>query len=319
MSDTTFIQRLRSLADSQQVTASDPLVVDFDASNSRRLLSSPTAWAIVALAAVVIVTSVIVSVLSGPEPPPLAQQRIAALSSTVLSAPASPASPASPGSAAATDSTVSTEPSTVTRQGQRATVSATPGTPSDSAVSSAPGMSGDSGVGGGTASQDEIVVSVVGPVRYPGLVKMPAQARIQHAIDAAGGLVPPGSYEGLNRAQLLADGMQIVVGSFDTAGRIEPGASPESSNAVHSATAISNAGHAVNPSNTDRDMPATTVNLNTATAEQLTELTGVGPKTAAVIIAWRTEHGPFNSVEQLLDVKGIGPAKLARLRPHVTV
>ena len=61
------------------------------------------------------------------------------------------------------------------------------------------------------------------------------------------------------------------------------------------------------------------VNLNTATVDQLTQLTGIGPKTAAVIIAWRTDHGPFNSVEQLLDVKGIGPAKLARLRSQVTV
>ena len=296
MSDTTFIQRLRSLGDSQQATAHEPLVVDFDTGTSRRLLSSPTAWAIVALAAVVIVMSVAASVLSSPESPPLAQQRIAAAASSL--------SPA-----------VSVHPITSTAEFPQSTNSAASGaptTPGAPSMSLEPGESASSGehlAEDSAASQREIVVSVVGPVRYPGLVQMPADARIEHAIDAAGGLVPPGSYEGLNRAQLLVDGMQIVVGSVDTAGRIEPGQPPEPGIAAPNTTTIDNVG----------PDESATVNLNTATVEQLTQLTGIGPKIAAVIIAWRTEHGPFKSVEQLLDVKGIGPAKLARLRSHVTV
>ena len=296
MSDTTFIQRLRSLGDSQQATAHEPLVVDFDTGTSRRLLSSPTAWAIVALAAVVIVMSVAASVLSSPESPPLAQQRIAAAASSL--------SPA-----------VSVHPITSTAEFPQSTNSAASGaptTPGAHSMSLEPGESASSGehlAEDSAASQREIVVSVVGPVRYPGLVQMPADARIEHAIDAAGGLVPPGSYEGLNRAQLLVDGMQIVVGSVDTAGRIEPGQPPEPGIAAPNTTTIDNVG----------PDESATVNLNTATVEQLTQLTGIGPKTAAVIISWRTEHGPFKSVEQLLDVKGIGPAKLARLRSHVTV
>ena len=61
------------------------------------------------------------------------------------------------------------------------------------------------------------------------------------------------------------------------------------------------------------------VDLNTATADQLDTLPGVGPTTAAAIVAYRSEHGPFTSVDQLADVRGIGPAKLAEIRPHVRV
>ena len=59
------------------------------------------------------------------------------------------------------------------------------------------------------------------------------------------------------------------------------------------------------------------VDLNTATAEQLDALPGVGPTTAAAIVAYRDQHGPFESVDELADVTGIGPAKLAQIRPHV--
>ena len=61
-------------------------------------------------------------------------------------------------------------------------------------------------------------------------------------------------------------------------------------------------------------MPAELVDLNTATAEQLDTLPGVGPATAEAILSYRTEHGPFTSVDELLDVRGIGDAKLAELR-----
>ena len=66
-------------------------------------------------------------------------------------------------------------------------------------------------------------------------------------------------------------------------------------------------------------MPAGPVNVNTATADQLDVLPGVGPTTAAAIVAHREQHGPFQSVDQLGDVRGIGPAKLEALRGLVTV
>ena len=64
---------------------------------------------------------------------------------------------------------------------------------------------------------------------------------------------------------------------------------------------------------------AAPVDLNSATAEQLDALPGVGPATAAAIVAYRTQHGPFRSVDELLQVHGIGPAKLAALRSKVRV
>ncbi len=66
-------------------------------------------------------------------------------------------------------------------------------------------------------------------------------------------------------------------------------------------------------------LPGAKVNLNTATAEQLDTLPGVGPVTAQAILDWREENGRFGSVEDLLDVKGIGDATLAELRDHVSV
>ena len=65
--------------------------------------------------------------------------------------------------------------------------------------------------------------------------------------------------------------------------------------------------------------PVPVVNVNTATAEQLTYLPDIGPKTAATIVLYRTEHGPFATVDALDNVKGIGPAKLAAMRPHVVL
>ena len=69
----------------------------------------------------------------------------------------------------------------------------------------------------------------------------------------------------------------------------------------------------------DSTTPAGPVNINTATADQLDVLPGVGPTTAAAIVAHREQHGPFQSVDQLGDVRGIGPAKLEALRGLVTV
>jgi competence protein ComEA len=61
------------------------------------------------------------------------------------------------------------------------------------------------------------------------------------------------------------------------------------------------------------------MNLNTATPEQLTELPGIGPELAARIVRYRGQHGPFRSVDALEAVPGIGPKRLAQVRPHVTV
>ncbi|MEE2033055.1 ComEA family DNA-binding protein [Rhodococcus chondri] len=150
----------------------------------------------------------------------------------------------------------------------------------------------------------ELVVSVVGLVAAPGLVQLDAGARVADALEAAGGANPGADLVGLNLAQRVADGDQIVVGSAP------PQSLPEGSG-------ISGAeGAAVaDPAGADSRL----VNLNSADEATLDALPGVGPVTAASIVSWRRANGAFTDVEQLGEVDGIGPARLARLRELVTV
>ncbi|MDI9900351.1 helix-hairpin-helix domain-containing protein [Rhodococcus sp. IEGM 1409] len=152
---------------------------------------------------------------------------------------------------------------------------------------------------------EALVVSVVGLVRTPGLVNLPPGSRIADALAAAGGVLDGAETVGLNLAQKLADGDQIVVGAADQSG----GGSASSS------TTAGDTG----PAAAGETGGAGLVNLNTATEAELDELPGVGPVTAAAIISWRTSNGKFTDVEQLGEVDGIGPARLAKLRVLVSV
>ncbi len=141
-----------------------------------------------------------------------------------------------------------------------------------------------------------IVVDVEGAVRDPGLKTLPAGSRIADAIKAAGGLrkrLPGGS---INLAEKVSDGQLIVVSS-----------------ASNQANSFS--------TNADKNTGGTGVliNLNTATAEQLDALPGVGPVMSSRILAWRNEHQGFNAVEELQEVPGIGPKVFANLKPLVRI
>ena len=127
----------------------------------------------------------------------------------------------------------------------------------------------------------DIVVAVLGEVEQPGLVTLAPGARINDALEVARPRVPT---DNLNLAQKLNDGEQITVGG--------PPAAPEA--------AAEGRG-----------------SRNSASEEELTELPGIGPATAAAIIAHREEVGSFTTVEQLMDVSGIGPAKFAKLKDKV--
>lgn len=163
-----------------------------------------------------------------------------------------------------------------------------------------------------TANPDEpVVVSVVGLVHKPGLVSLDAGARIADALTAAGGALDGADLLGLNMARRVADGEQIVVG-IETA----PGEPPTMGSSIApDAGATTSAG----PPVTEQGGTAPTglVDLNTATVEQLDTLPGIGPVTAAAIVAWREANGRFSSVDQLGDVEGIGPARLDKLRDLV--
>lgn len=150
------------------------------------------------------------------------------------------------------------------------------------------------------AGPQQVVVDVAGQVRRPGIVTLPAGSRVHEAIRRAGGLRPGVDTSSLNLARVLVDGEQVLVG-------VEAAAVPGGAGSG-GAGGGPGAGPAGAP-----------VSLNTATMEQLDALPGVGPVTAQHILDWRTQHGGFSSVDELLDVPGIGDKTLADLRDLVTV
>jgi len=151
-----------------------------------------------------------------------------------------------------------------------------------------------------TASQ-AVVVHVAGAVVAPGLHELSPGARVADAIGAAGGLLAEADEARINLAAPVADGERVyvpVVGE-NTPSVVVGGTQP--------------------PEGAGGGPPAGPVNLNTADEAALDVLPGVGPATATAIITYREEIGGFTSVEELLDVPGIGEAKLEQLRPLVTV
>jgi competence protein ComEA len=160
-----------------------------------------------------------------------------------------------------------------------------------------------------------VVVSVVGLVRNPGLVTLAPGARIADALQAAGGAVNGADTIGLNMARPLGDGEQIVVGLAPVSGQPTAlGSSVASGSTPVSRTAAPGPG-----GGSGKPKAGDVLDLNTATVDQLDALPGVGPVTAAAIVAWRQANGKFTSVDQLGDVDGIGPTRLEKLRPLVRV
>jgi competence protein ComEA len=140
-----------------------------------------------------------------------------------------------------------------------------------------------------------LLVHVAGAVRRPGVYRLEDGARVQDAVRRAGGARPGGDPNAINLAVKVADGQQVVVPRRGTEGAVQPGATAAGAS------------------------PSAPVSLNSATAEQLDTLDGVGPATAAKIVAWRTQHGGFRTVDDLGQVPGIGPKRLAALRERVQV
>lgn len=164
-----------------------------------------------------------------------------------------------------------------------------------------------------SAPEGPVIVSVVGLVNRPGLVTLSSGARIADALSAAGGALDGADLIGLNMARRVSDGEQIIVGIA-----APPGEPTSMGSSV--ASEPSAAAPAGDPAATgSASAPGGSVDLNTANEEQLDALPGVGPVTAAAIVAWRDANGSFTSVDQLGDVDGIGPARLEKLRAQVHV
>jgi competence protein ComEA len=163
-----------------------------------------------------------------------------------------------------------------------------------------PSPAGSTGSAASTGTA--IVVDVSGKVRSPGLQRLPAGSRVEDALRAAGGVRPGANTEGLNRARLLMDGEQVLVG-------VHVGVTGPATGGGSSATGIGGSVSGAAPSGP--------VSLNTATVDQLDTLPGVGPVLARHIIDYRTQHGGFRSVDELREVNGIGDRRFSDLQKLV--
>lgn len=187
------------------------------------------------------------------------------------------------------------------------------GTTGAAAPQDAPGPDGSTTVvgaaapaapAGAAASEGSVTVHVAGAVTAPGVVRLPAGSRAVDAVTAAGGLAAGADPDRVNLAAELTDGQRLVV---PLVGQPPPAEVAPTGTTAPGPGAAAGVG------------PGTPVDLNSATADQLDALPGVGPATAQAIIGHREQSGAFRSVEDLLDVRGIGEAKLESLRDLVTV
>jgi competence protein ComEA len=157
---------------------------------------------------------------------------------------------------------------------------------------------------------------VVGAVLHPGVYELPAVARVQDAVTAAGGMAGNAAQSSINLARPVADGEQIVIPTEDEYAKATAGAATQN---------VSGAGKGVvSPGGASAENPGappagTVVNINTADATALDALPGVGPSTAAKIVADREANGPFASADDLGRVSGIGPKKLEALKDFIRV
>jgi competence protein ComEA len=159
----------------------------------------------------------------------------------------------------------------------------------------APDASGRADPGSAAPSaRASVVVHVVGQVKRPGVVTLPAGSRVADAVESAGGVAKKGADDSVNLARILVDGEQVIVGF--------------GAQAVAGALGIAPAA-----------TTATLVNLNAADAGAFEQLPGVGPVLAERIVQWRSANGPFRSVDELGEVSGIGDAIMGQIRPLVTV
>jgi competence protein ComEA len=144
--------------------------------------------------------------------------------------------------------------------------------------------------------QEVVLVHVAGAVRRPGLYELSAGARVADAVDAAGGPRRAADLDTLNLAETLVDGGKVEVAR---AGEVIASAPATTPAPAASATPV--------------------VNLNQADQAALEAIPGIGPVKAAAILEYRAQIGAFSSIEELLDVSGIGPATLESMRPYVTI
>lgn len=157
-------------------------------------------------------------------------------------------------------------------------------------------------------TKSPIAVHVIGAVPRPGLYEFMEGARVQDAIDAAGGLLSSANVDSINLAALLEDGQQL---NIPYKADEEPAQSFSTEEELVLPTEESSENSEVE--NTEL------ININTATVEELDSLPGIGPTIAQRIVDYRNENGPFNTIEDIQNVSGIGPSTFEEIQDLITV
>ena len=224
-------------------------------------------------------------------------------------------------------------------QGNAGTVS---GSDRDADSSGNTGSGGDA-VGGSsgvspavTEASKEIFVDVCGAVAKPGVYGMEPDSRVFQAIEAAGGFLPEAAGAYINQAQALSDGQQIYVpteeeiaeqgaglpgnGSAGTGSLGDTGNSNGSGAGTSDGTSVNSGGNA-STAGAAGELSGSSgkVNLNTADAAALQTLTGIGESKASAILAYREEHGSFNSIEDIMNVPGIKESTFSKIKDKIAV
>ena len=141
-----------------------------------------------------------------------------------------------------------------------------------------------------------VVIFITGAIQQPGVYELPNGSRVQDAVQVAGGFTEQANPESINLAAILLDGQKILVPQHT------PMVDPDQSKLATIPVGIT--------------YP---LDLNTVDQVALETLPGIGPVTAEKIIAYRQEHGPFTSIQQIQDVSGIGPATFEQIKEFITV
>lgn len=160
----------------------------------------------------------------------------------------------------------------------------------------------------------ELAVYVCGAVRRSGVYRLPAGSRVVDAVDRAGGFDGDADPEAINLATPLVDGMKVDV--LKKGARISDVAtfagSPDQPRSAGRHRSSSRAG-------SHKLAPGQTLDINAAAESELVQLPGVGPSLARRIVEYRQSNGPFQSLDDLENVSGIGPSKLAKMQPFLTL
>ena len=154
-------------------------------------------------------------------------------------------------------------------------------------------------------TQPSITIQIMGEVAHPGVYSFAQGSRVQDAVEAAGGLLSTADTSSVNLAAKLEDGQQINIPAGS--GAASGGLSSSSSNAPFLVLT------------TPTDPAGNLININTAMSAQLDLLPGIGPTTAQKIIDYRTQHGPFQKIEDIMNVPGVGPATFDNIKTLISV